>query len=388
MGFKSTTTFDADTFGRLQKRIKDIAITRREVRKNGSYALPVPTEVDIQLTHACNLRCKMCYQWNDDGYFHSYNQEIQNKELSVETFKNILYETKEVKSRLYLWGGEPLYHSEWDKIADCIDEDPRHTVICTNGILLQKNMESLLKISPHLALLISVDGLSEANNALRGKSTFERLVRQMDIILEEQRKGNYRGSISVSAVLNDDLIPHLYEFVEYFEAKQVDSIYLNYPWYISPERASEMDKYFVNNLSWINPEGNSGPASWHSYTFQLSESSEVILQEQIKRMNQRVWKSRVRFSQEIEAREIINFITDKYDSPKRCFALANRAEVLANGKVGTCSKFFPELAMGDLNHQSLTEIWNSTNFNKLRQTISSGIMPVCSKCVLLYRNGI
>lgn len=388
MGFKSTATFDADTFDRLQKRIKDISVTRRGVKNDSAYSLAVPTEVNIQLTHACNLRCKMCYQWNDDGYFHSYNKEIQNKELSVQAFKNILQETKEVKARLYLWGGEPLYHSEWDKIADCIDEDPRHTVICTNGILIEKNMESILKISPHLALLISVDGLSEANNALRGKSTFERLVHQMDVLLEEQRKGNYHGSISVSAVLNDDLIPQLYEFVEYFEAKGVDSIYLNYPWYISPERAAEMDIYLKNNLSWINPDAESGPASWHSYTFQLSESSEVILQHQIKRMSTRVWKSRVRFSQEIEADQIMDFITDKYNSPKRCFALANRAEVLANGKVGTCSKFFPELAIGDLNHQSLTEIWNSENFNRLRKTISSGIMPVCSKCVLLYRNGI
>lgn len=84
----------------------------------------------------------------------------------------------------------------------------------------------------------------------------------------------------------------------------------------------------------------------------------------------------------------MDFITDSYDSPKSCFALANRAEVLANGKVGTCSKFFPELAMGNLNHQSLTEIWNSDNFSRLRKTVSAGIMPVCSKCVLLYRNGV
>lgn len=388
MAFKSTTTLDAETFNRLQQRIKDISATRRGVRNNGLYALAVPTEVDLQLTHACNLRCKMCYQWNDEGYFHSYNKEIQNKELSVDTFRKILQETNEVKSRLYLWGGEPLYHTEWDKIADSIYDDPRHTVICTNGILVQKNMESLLKISPHLAILISVDGLAETNNALRGKSTFERLVNQMDMLLEEQRKGNYQGSVSVSAVLNDDLVTHLYEFVEYFEAKGVDSVYLNYPWYISPERAAEMDVYFKEHFSWLNPDTDSTSASWHSYTFQLSESSEIILQQQIKRMSARVWKTRVRFSQELKTHEIMDFITDSYNSPRSCFALANRAEVLANGKVGTCSKFFPELAMGNLNHQSLTEIWNSENFSKLRKTVSAGIMPVCSKCVLLYRNGV
>lgn len=388
MEFKSTKKFDSETFDRLQKRIKDLSMTRRALLENPAYAAPLPNEIDIQLTYACNLRCKMCYQWNDDGYFHSYNKEIQKKEIDVEIFKKILHETKEVKSRLYLWGGEPLYHSEWNQIAAAIEDDPRHTVICTNGILVEKNMESLLKISSSLALLVSVDGLGETNNALRGKSTFERLIKQMDLVLEEQKKGNYKGTISVNVVLNDELIPQLYEFVEFFEAKGIDSIYFNYPWYISEERANQMDEFYARNFGWLMSSQQSEAGSWHAYTFKLSESSELILKQQIELLNSRVWKVRVRFQQQLENSEIMDFITDKYNSTKRCFALANRIEVLADGKVGTCSKFFPELSIGDLKTQSLTEIWRSDHFNKLRLVLSKGLMPVCSKCILLYRNGL
>jgi radical SAM protein with 4Fe4S-binding SPASM domain len=388
MEFKTSVKFDKSSFERLQKRIKDLSVTRRELSKNPTYATSIPHEVDIQLTYACNLRCKMCYQWNDDGYFHSYNKEIQNKEIDVDIFRKILRETHAAGSRLYIWGGEPLYHTNWAEIAGSIEQDPRYTVLCTNGILLEKNMDSLLKISPNLALLVSIDGIDEVNDALRGKKTFERAIRQVNMVLEEQRKGNYKGTVSVNVVLNDDLIPRLYEFVEYFERLGIDSIYFNYPWYISPERANAMDDFFKHNFPWLDKKNDHELSSWHSYTFKLSPASHAILQDQIQKLDSRVWNLRVRFQQQLESDQISAFISDTYEPQRKCFALSNRIEVLANGKVGTCSKFFPELSMGDLNTQTLVDIWQSEQFTKLRGIVNQGLMPVCAKCILLYRNGI
>ncbi len=388
MEFKTAKKFDPQTFGRIKSRIKDFSVTKRELSKNPLYSYALPSEIDVQLTYACNLRCKMCYQWNDGGYFKSYNKEIQKKEIPLEIFESLLRETHHVKSRLYLWGGEPLYHTKWEAIASSIEKDPRYTIMCTNGILVEKKMDSLLKISPNLALLVSVDGLKEANNALRGRSTFERLTRQMQLILDEQRKGNYKGTVSVNVVLNDDLIPELYEFVEFFEEMGIDSIYFNYPWYISPERAKAMDIFFQENFQWLGHDFQTGNASWHSFSFRLSEDSNIILQDQIKRLNGRIWKIRVRFQQQLQIQDIQGFISDTYVPARKCHALSNRAEVLADGKIGTCCKFFPEFAMGDLNKQSLASIWKSKQFNELRGIVSKGLMPVCAKCILLYRNGI
>ncbi len=388
MEFKSTVKFDETSFGRLRNRVKDIFVTERELNKNPLYAAAIPLEVDIQLTYACNLRCKMCYQWNDDGYFHSYNKELQNKELDIEIFRKILRETEDVKSRLYLWGGEPLYHTQWPEIANALEADRRYTTICTNGLLMEKNLDSILKISPDLALLFSIDGLHEANDALRGKKTFERVIKQMNLILEEQRKGNYKGTVSVNVVLNDGLIPQLYEFVEYFENLGIDSIYFNFPWYISEERASAMDEFFHTHLGWLEEANPVETGSWRSYTYKISPESEAILKEQIARLRSRLWNIRVRFQQHLEADEISNFILDTYEPHRKCLALSNRMEVLANGKVGTCSKFFPELAIGNLNNQSLVEIWQSESFYQLRKVVSAGLLPVCAKCILLYRNGI
>lgn len=36
----------------------------------------------------------------------------------------------------------------------------------------------------------------------------------------------------------------------------------------------------------------------------------------------------------------------------------------------------------------LIKIWTNKEFSKMRKIIASGLMPVCSKCILLYLNGV
>ena len=59
-----------------------------------------------------------------------------NRIFDIELFKKVLNETKKIKSRVYIWGGEPLCHKDFDKIADMLVEDPREVAMCTNTLLL------------------------------------------------------------------------------------------------------------------------------------------------------------------------------------------------------------------------------------------------------------
>jgi MoaA/NifB/PqqE/SkfB family radical SAM enzyme len=386
---KTNKKFDQQSFDRQIKRIEQWSITRKARLSSPAYYIDIPQEVSIQLTYACNLRCKMCYQWNETGYFNSANNTKNlHNEIDVDLFGKILEETVDVKSALYIWGGEPMFHSDFEGISKVLEKDLRYTTMCTNGMLIQKNMDSLLRISSNLALLISIDGLGDVNNELRGKMTFERVIQQIGDLFQEQKKGNYKGTISINAVLNDSLAPHIYEFMEYFNDLGVDSVYFNYPWYISPERANEMDKYYEANLAWLENEPLLSDAkSWHSFNYKLSPDSAVIIQEQILKLKKRIWNSRVRFQQHMQDHEILNFITDSHSTNRSCFAWSTRIEILADGRAGTCCKFFPELSIGNIKDYGLLNLWRSEKFNKLRHILGNGLLPICSKCILLYRNG-
>ncbi|KAF6595064.1 radical SAM protein, partial [Paenibacillus sp. EKM208P] len=77
----------------------------------------------------------------------------------------LLVFTHEKKSKVYLWGGEPLYHSKFDQIANLLERDQRTTTICTNAILMEEKLDSLLKIGEGLVVLASLEGFEAENDA-------------------------------------------------------------------------------------------------------------------------------------------------------------------------------------------------------------------------------
>jgi hypothetical protein len=49
---------------------------------------------------------------------------------------------------------------------------------------------------------------------------------------------------------------------------------------------------------------------------------------------------------------------------------------------------YPEFEVGDLNVESVKEIWNGRKIKKVRDILNNRLMPVCSKCILLYLHGV
>ncbi len=60
--------------------------------------------------------------------------------------------------------------------------------------------------------------------------------------------------------------------------------------------------------------------------------------------------------------------------------------VLPDGTVTVC-KLFPEFVIGDLHKEDVGVLWQKPRFRRAREVIHRGVMPVCSKCVLLYLHG-
>jgi radical SAM protein with 4Fe4S-binding SPASM domain len=71
----------------------------------------------------------------------------------------------------------------------------------------------------------------------------------------------------------------------------------------------------------------------------------------------------------------------------KCFSISNRMDVMPDGKVNPC-KFFPEFSVGNLYEDSVADIFHGEDLRKQREVLACGLMPICSKCVLLYNNGV
>ncbi len=387
---RTEVKFDKTTFDRLKRTIRNMSVTNAKRTGDTRYATGIPEEVGIQLTNRCNLKCRHCFQWNEDGFFHHFNKEAQCDEIDFGLIEKLFIQTQKVKSGMYLWGGEPLCYKWWDELARILSEDPRWSVLCTNGVLIDKKIDSILKASASLAVLVSLDGFEEENDSVRGKGTFKKVMENIDLLLSLKKKGIFKGEISVNCVISEAMAGRLYEFMEFFEARGVNTVYFCFPWYLPQSTSESMDKYFKENFSWlVKPDDKHFP-SWHSYKYKLDLSILPVLLPQIEKINKRVWKVRIRYQPALEANEIEDFILGKEitaQNRKHCLAMSTRMNVLPSGEVTVC-KLFPEFTVGSLKEESVEELWHNQKFTRCREIIGCGLMPVCSKCVLLYLHGI
>ena len=386
---QTSVRFDSKSFERIKATIANISkgSTRRKYRY--SYAEEIPNELGFQLTRRCNLRCTTCFLWNENGNFTNLDSDASKVELDTSIFEKVLHETHEVRSKLFIWGAEPLMHTQWEDISKIIKNSLRWTVICTNGLLLEKKMESLLGISKHLAIVVSLDGFKDEHDHIRGKGTFDNTIKNIELLLKLKSKGQYKGEISLHCVLNNHIIKRLYELLEYAEILKVNTIYFGFPWYISPKSAIRMDNYYKKNFYWLNSLNTVKQPSWYSYSYHLNEEIITELKKQVSKINSRVWNIRVRLQPALEINEFEKYILgEELPAQKRihCYASSYRLDILANGNVTACQPF-EEFSVGNLYEKSLLEIWHSDKYNKIRKIISKELMPVCSKCILLYLNG-
>ena len=386
---KSDIKLDRIAFEKMKRIMPNFLAAQREQKIDEHYVRKLPEEVAFKLTNRCNLRCKHCYQWNEDGHHHDLDQTEQNRDLDFSVIEKVFASTHELKSNIFLWGGEPLIYRDWDKLVDLLEKDPRWTSICTNGIEIEKKIPSLLKISDHLEMYVAVEGFKEEHDSIRGKGNYEKTLRGIDLLLEQRKEGKYKGEISLNCVITEKMIGRLYEFMELFEEKKVDTVYLSFLWYLSKETSVKMDKYFTMNLNSLCNDEDTRP-SWHAYKYGLNPNAVDALIDELNRVNQRKWKIKLRYNPALDIDELKEFIlgSDKPAQNKtKCLAIKTRMDIFPNGEVISC-KFYPEFSVGDLKSDSVDDVWHGSKFTEVRHTIDNcGLMPVCSKCSLLYSRG-
>ncbi len=137
------------------------------------------------LTERCNLRCKHCYQEAN-----LLKQEIETEEvlriLDDFTVQIRKWELPKDAARISLTGGEPLLKEDFFKILEkCRDNHSLFRYgILTNGTLLTKSLIS--KISDHGVdyVQISLEGIGDVNDEIRGKGVFKKAIAAAEMVKE------------------------------------------------------------------------------------------------------------------------------------------------------------------------------------------------------------
>lgn len=116
--------------------------------------IPRPTDASIILTYRCPMRCVMCNIWKNPT-----NKKEELKAVDLKCLPQLKF--------INLTGGEPFIREDLPEIVEECYKHTNRIVISTSG-WFEDRVVALAKRFPNIGIRISIEGLSQKNDELRG----------------------------------------------------------------------------------------------------------------------------------------------------------------------------------------------------------------------------
>ena len=278
-----------------------------------------PTDVMVESTSQCNLKCIMCYHSDPDLPFQKSGKA---QYMDIELFKKIVDECVDrgVYSMKLSFRGEPFMNKNFISMVQYAkSKNILELSSLTNATLMTEEKSKALLEAGLDQLVISMDGLTkETYELIRVKSNY-------DVMMENVKKLlDLRGKKSKPFIR--------IQYTEQVENRHETEAFYNY-W---KDKVDEV-----------------------SISYYLEFDS-------------------------VEKAKLNNKVIPVYDG-FACEQLWQRLVVLSDGRVTLCgTDIMPHVVVGNVNEQSLYDVWNSKKMKSIRKLHQDGDyskMPMCKVCV-------
>ena len=276
----------------------------------------------VIVTYRCNARCNMCNRYKEPSK--------PEEEISIETIKKL--------PRMYftnITGGEPFIREDLPDIVRELYKKSDRIVISTNGYFTDRII-ALAKEFPQVGIRISIEGLEETNNKIRGlENGFQRGYQTLKNLVDMGMKDVGFG-MTVQDMNANDLVP-LYE--------------------ISDELGMEFATATLHNSFYFVETNN----KIHDKQM-VVENLEKLINKMLKSKSPKKW-FRAYFNH-----GLINYI---YGQPRLlpCDMSFDTFFIDPYGDVMPCNGTVDKEVMGNLNDQEWDELWNSPEADAVRKKV-------------------
>lgn len=198
--------YDHEKTKKIKEQLKG---NYKEINNALENTLSSPLKISMNLTKSCNLRCKQCF--SDSG-------EIKAEELTTEEMYKLFDDMLEVGTFfICLGGGEPFMRKDLFKILEHGKKNQLAVSIVSNGLLITKEIINKLNDLDIDTLWISLDGLKENHEKLRGKGTYDKTLESIKLLSE-----NLKAKLAIRVSLNKDNIYEYLDLIKLSEDLNVD----------------------------------------------------------------------------------------------------------------------------------------------------------------------
>lgn len=284
----------------------------------------MPVSISTELTNICNLNCPQCSSGS--------GRMLRNKGfMDIDLFKKVM---KELGPYLYnvnlYFQGEPMLHPLFFSFLS--NSLKTNTVVSTNGHFLSEESSERIVRSGLSKLIISLDGLDqETYSEYRVNGDVKKVIDGVRNISAAKKK--YSSSLKVELQFlvnkfNEQQVPAIRTLAKSVHAK------------LRLKSMQIIDKADIS--SWL-------PSERRFRRYRLTEGAYEL----------------------------------KSSLPDRCARLWFNPVITWDGKVVPCCfDKDAEYIMGDLNHESFSEIWDGPKYRIFRKSILTGrhMIDMCRNC--------
>lgn len=309
-----------------------------------------PEHVYFSLTNRCNLRCKMC------GIAGSPSRE--EDELKTEECKKIIDQVVDLKvDHLILSGGEPLLRKDiLSLVYYAVSKKIKMVDIITNGTLISEESAEELVNSGLNHITVSIDGLEEKEDFIRGKGAFLKAIKAIDNI-KKYRKGRL-PTVGINFTIMDCNIDDIIPMIELARDKGCNIIVLQ-P--MMPDN-TDMQERKKNEL-WVS-ENN------------LGKLGKVI--KEVLKIKKEVSGLSIHVSDKILEMIPAYFSGAPLDKQLKCYEGIVRIVITCGADLWTCQGIY-----GNLRKHTLGEYWFFGEINKIRNKVKTCQSHCLQSCIHL-----
>lgn len=162
--------------------------------------------ISFPITRTCPFKCVYCGEGGENT--------ISNVAVTdLNTIVDLCTKAKRMGiKKVRLTGGEPMTHPQIGDILRYLSEEGFYTLVNTNGVLIEKNVDALVRTSKNIHFAVSLDTLNRNRFgwiSQTAEENFDKVIKGIDLL----RDLGYLMRINmVVGKFNEDEIPDMIEF--------------------------------------------------------------------------------------------------------------------------------------------------------------------------------
>ena len=342
-----------DTIKRNLRRIK--TVFQREI----SYHSLQPREVNLELTHRCNLKCKMCGVW-----IKGVDRRLQ--ELTAAEYLDLFEQMKDIGVRLVtLTGGEPFIRKDLFDIVEAAKSQGLVCNIFTNGALIDNlAVEGVFRYGID-KIIVSIDGIGPVHDSIRGVSgSFVKAIQALsDIVGERRVRETKKPEVDIHMTLVNENIGDMTPLSMLCQELGVNFSFQPY---------SESNEEAVKQILLANEAVRPLRYLPHHKTLRLSQENINQMREELAQLPKTFYTRLLASLSDEDLRYGLMPV-------KRCYITRNFMMIDPYGNVFPCTNL-DSYIVGNVRDEGLSEIWRGKGYQSLRKRLSRSLFPLCANC--------